>query len=63
MLDGYWKVHLATRKKLPVQSDVPELLVETVYQQGATQCQWAAADLTMIAFYYLRLINLKCDID
>ena len=34
MLDGYRKVNPATRKKLPVQSDVPELLVETAYQQG-----------------------------
>jgi hypothetical protein len=53
MLDGYQKVDPATRKKLPVQSDVPELLVETAYQHGKTQCQWAIADLTMIAFYYL----------
>jgi hypothetical protein len=53
MLDGYRKVDLATRKKLPVQSDVSELLVETAYQQGTTQRQGAAADLTMIAFYNL----------
>ena len=31
MLDGYRKVDPATQKKLPVQSDVPELLVETAY--------------------------------
>ncbi len=31
MLDGYRKVDPATRKKLPVQSDVPELLVETAF--------------------------------
>jgi hypothetical protein len=53
MLDGYWKVDPAKLKKLPVQSDVPELLVETTYQQGTTKCQRATADLTMIAFYYL----------
>ena len=53
MLDGYRKVDPATRKKLPIQSDVPELLVETAYQQGTTQRQRATADLTMIAFYYL----------
>ena len=53
MLDGYRKVDLATRKKLPVQSDVPELLVETAYQQGTTQRQQATADMTMIVFYYL----------
>jgi len=39
MLDGYWKVDPATRKKLPVQSDVPELLVESAYQQG-TGLMW-----------------------
>ncbi len=50
MLDGYRKVDPATLKKLPVQSDVPELLVETVYQQGTTQCQRATTDLTMIVF-------------
>jgi len=53
MLDGYRKVNPATRKKLPVQSDVPELLVETAYHQGTPQRQRATADLTMIAFYYL----------
>jgi hypothetical protein len=52
MLDGYRKVDPATRKKLPVHSDVPELLVETD-QHGRTQRQRATADLTMIAFYYL----------
>ena len=53
MLDRYQKVDPVTRKKLPVQSDVPELLIETAYQQGTTQRQRATADLTMIAFYYL----------
>ncbi len=53
MLDGYKKVDPATRKRLPIQSNVPELLVETAYQPGITVCQRATADLTMIAFYYL----------
>jgi hypothetical protein len=53
MLDGYRKFNPATRKKLSVQSDVPELLVKTAYQQGTTQRQWTTADLKMIAFYYL----------
>jgi hypothetical protein len=53
MLDRYQKVDPATRKKLPVQSDVPKLLVKTAYQQGTTQRQQATADLTMIGFYYL----------
>jgi hypothetical protein len=42
-----------TRKKLPVQADIPELLVETAYQLGKPAQQQATADLTMIAFYYL----------
>jgi hypothetical protein len=53
MLDKYLKVDSATRKKLPVHSDVPELLVETAYQHGRTQLQQATVDLTMIVFYYL----------
>ncbi len=53
MLDGYKKVDPATRKKLPVQSNIPELLVKIVYQTGTIECQRAMADLTMIAFDYL----------
>jgi len=53
MLDGYQKVDPATCKKLPVQSAVPELLVETAHQQDRTQHQRATADLTMIAFSHL----------
>jgi hypothetical protein len=53
MLDGYGKEDPATIKKLPVQADVPELLVSTAYQGAGTQMDKAAADLSMIAFYYL----------
>ena len=53
MLDGYGKEDPATIKKLPVQADVPELLVSTAYQGAGTQMDNAAADLSMIAFYYL----------
>jgi hypothetical protein len=53
MLDGYRKVNPATQKKLPVQANVPELLVETAYQPGTPALQQATADLTMIPFYYL----------
>jgi hypothetical protein len=51
-LDGYGKEDPATIKKLPVQADVPELLVSTAYQGGGTEMDKAAADHTMIAFYY-----------
>ncbi len=53
MLDGDEKEDPATIKKLSVQADVPELLVSTAYQGGGTEMENAAADLTMIAFYYL----------
>jgi hypothetical protein len=50
-LDGYKKVDPATRNKLPLQSDVPKLLVKMADQSGSGQ--QAMADLTIIAFYYL----------
>jgi hypothetical protein len=53
MLDGYRKEDPATIKKLPVQSDVPELLVTTAYNGMGTEMEKAAADLILIAFYYL----------
>ena len=53
MLDGYRKVNPTTQKKLPIQSNVPKLLVEKAYQPGTPERQRAMADLTMIAFYYL----------
>ncbi len=53
MIDGYRKEDPATIKKLPVQSDVPELLVMTAYNGMGTEKEKAAADLTLIAFYYL----------
>ena len=57
MLDGYRKVDPPTRKKLPVQSDVVELLVDAAYDQGSSLGQQAVADLTLIAFYYLLRIG------
>ena len=53
LLDGYEEEDPATIKKLPVQADVLELLVSTAYQGGGTEIDKAAADLTMIVFYYL----------
>jgi hypothetical protein len=40
-------------KKLPVQLDIPELLVMNAYSSNETQKSKATADLAMIAFYYL----------
>jgi hypothetical protein len=53
MLDGYRKVDPLAKKKMPVQADVPELLVEMAYTLGKTNIERAIADLTMIAFYFL----------
>ncbi len=53
MLDRYWKEDPATIKKLPVQSDVCELLVSTAYNGSGTDKDKAVVDLTMIVFYYL----------
>ncbi len=58
MLDGYRKVDLPTQKKLPVQANIPELLVETAHQAGTPQHQKATVDLTLLAlFYYLLCIG------
>ncbi len=53
MLDGYRKVDPPTQKNLPVQLEVPKLLVTTAYQLGTAEVQRAMVDFTMIAFYYL----------
>jgi hypothetical protein len=58
MLDGYGKEDPATVKKLPVQADVLELLVATAYYGMGTARDKAAADLTMIAFYYFLPHNI-----
>jgi hypothetical protein len=57
MLDGYCKADPPTVKKLPVQSDIPELLVTNVYSGNKTQKSKATADLTMISFYYLLQVD------
>jgi hypothetical protein len=57
MLDGYTKADPPTQKKLPVEANVPELLVEMGYGKlGFVQNQ-AIGDLSLIAFYYLLCIS------
>ena len=57
MLEGYAKADPPTRKMLPVEADVPELLVELGYgKDGTTQTQ-AIGDLALVAFYYLLRIG------
>lgn len=53
MLDGWRKEDPATVKMLPVEADVPELLVTQGQQKGTTELEKAVGDLVMIAFYYL----------
>jgi hypothetical protein len=53
MLDGYRKEDPPMIKKLPVQADVPNLLVSMAYNGSSKDKEKALADLAMIAFYYL----------
>jgi hypothetical protein len=57
MLDGYSKSDPPTRKMLPVEADVPNLLVEMGYGKGGLTHTQAIGDLVMIAFYYLLQIG------
>jgi hypothetical protein len=57
MIDGYTKADPPTQKKLPVEVDVPELLIEMGYgKSGSIQLQ-ADGDLSLIEFYYLLRIG------
>jgi hypothetical protein len=51
-LDGWKQADPPTIKKLPVESDIPELLVLTGISSGSSKDS-AIGDLTTIAFYYL----------
>ena len=53
MLAGWGKEDPATSKKLPVEADVPELLVKEGLRPGATQRSKAIGDQTLMAWYYL----------
>jgi hypothetical protein len=57
VLDGYGKTNPPTNKKLPVESDVPELLVNLGYGKGRTPHSRAIGDLAIIAFYNLLRIG------
>ena len=57
MLDGYSKLDPPTQKMLPIEADVPDLLVEMGYGKGGTAHAKAVGDLSMIAFYYLLRIG------
>jgi hypothetical protein len=53
MLDGYTKADPPTQKKLPVEADVPKLLVKMGYGKLGSVHAQAVGDLSLIAFYYL----------
>ena len=53
MYDGWRKHDPPTTKMLPVESDVPEWLVDRGRDRGATELDKAVGDLVMVAFYYL----------
>ena len=57
MIEGYAKDDPPTRKMLPIESDVPELLVELGYSTSGTSHTQAVGDLALIAFYYLLRIG------
>jgi hypothetical protein len=57
MLDGYTKADLLTKKKLPVEADVPELLIKMGYGKSGSLHAQAVGDLSLITFYYLLLIG------
>ena len=57
VLDGYSKTDPPTNKKLPVEADVPELLIDLGYGKNGTPHSQAIGDLSLIAFYYLLRIG------
>jgi len=57
MPDGFKKADPPTTKQLPVEADVPELLVQLGLSPEACELDRAVDDLTMIAFYYLLRIG------
>ncbi len=57
VLDGYGKTDPPTNKKLPIKTDVPELLIDLGYGKGGTPHSQAIDDLALIAIYYLLRIG------
>jgi hypothetical protein len=57
MIEGYDKEDPPTRKMLPIETDVPQLLVDVGYSKSRTAHTKAIGDLTLIAFYFLLRIG------
>ena len=52
-LNGWDKQDPGVKKKMPVEADVPELLVDVGLEEDATELTKAVGDLTLMAFYFL----------
>jgi hypothetical protein len=57
MIDGYTKADQPTKKMLPVEADVLELMVKMDYGKEWSIKAQAVGDLALIAFYYLLRIE------
>ncbi len=57
MVDGYTKANPPMKKMLPVEADVPKLLVKMGYGQSGSASAQAVGDLSLIAFYCLLCIG------
>jgi hypothetical protein len=57
MLDGFRKDDPPMKKQLPVEADVPELLVSLGLASEARKLDWSIGDFTMITFYHLLRIG------
>jgi hypothetical protein len=53
MLDGYTKANPPTKKMLPVEFNVPEMLIDMGYGKLSTVHLQTIGNLTLIVFYYL----------
>ena len=57
MLDEWKKEDPSTMKKLPIEVDIPEYLVEMVVYKEACDGKKSMSDLTLIIFYYLLQVD------
>lgn len=57
MLDGWRQADPATKKKLPVESDVPEFLAGLGQAKDATELTKAVGQCALMGFYYLLRIG------
>ena len=54
MLKYWWeKENPPTKKKLPVEVDVPEFLVDAARNKNTTEQMKAVGDFALIRYYYL----------